>query len=376
MKIVHTPARVYPYIGGIENYVYSLSKELVRSGHSIKIICAAEPSFKDRRKSHLDGIEIRRLNYPIKIANTNITPGLPGALLREDFDLIHTYLPTPWSADWSGVAAILKNKPLFLSYFNDITGRGINKFIAAIYNLTGLKLLLNRADKIFVAHQDYILSSHFLKKFDRKIIIAPPGVDSEKFKPLDLPKNKENTIFFLSILDRFHFYKGLKQLIISIKSIIDKVPLKLYIGGRGELLGHYKKFVQEQGLEKSIIFLGFIDDAELVKYYNQCDIFVLPSISPVQEGFGMVALEAMACKKPVIVTEIIGVASIVRRENAGVVVRPGDVSALSEALTYLLLHEKERQIMGENAYRLVKEKYTWSRHASIIEKEYLEAAGF
>lgn len=375
MKILQTPARFMPYIGGVENYAYCLSRELIRLGHFVKVVCAAEPYLKGEKKIYLEGIEINRLTCPFKIANTNITPGLPGVLLREDFDLIHTYLPTPWSADWSAVAAILKNKPLFLSYFNDITGNGINKFIATAYNLTGLKLLLNRADKIFVAHQNYIASSPFLHKFSHKIIVAPPGVDLERFKPMDLPKNKENIIFFLSILDKFHRYKGLEYLIMSIKSIIDKTPLKLYIGGGGELLGNYKKLVQEQGLEKSIFFLGFIDDKEIVKYYNQCDIFVLPSISHVQEGFGMVALEAMACKKPVIVTEITGVASTVRSKNAGVVVKPADVNALSEALAYLLLHGKDRQIMGENAYNLVKTEYSWGKHASIVEKQYMEITG-
>ncbi len=68
-------------------------------GHEIKVICANEPPSK--KEETVDGINIKRLYYMTKIANTNITPGFPFALSREDFDIIHTHIPTPWSADWS-----------------------------------------------------------------------------------------------------------------------------------------------------------------------------------------------------------------------------------------------------------------------------------
>ena len=75
MKIVQTPVRFYPFIGGVENYVYYLSKELVKLGHDITVICANEPVSK--KQEAVDGIEIKRLSYFGKIANTNITPQLP-----------------------------------------------------------------------------------------------------------------------------------------------------------------------------------------------------------------------------------------------------------------------------------------------------------
>src|SRR5664280_2480803 len=97
MKIVQTPVRFYPFTGGVENYVYYMSKELVKLGHDVKVICANEPS--SIKEEIVDGINIKRLHYITKIANTNITPGFPFALSSEDFDIIHTHIPTPWSAD-------------------------------------------------------------------------------------------------------------------------------------------------------------------------------------------------------------------------------------------------------------------------------------
>ncbi len=370
MKIIQTPARFYPYIGGTEKVCFYLSRGLVKKGYSVKVICANEPPVGD---AIVDGIQVRRLPYIGKIANTNITPSLLSELSKEQFDIIHTHLPHPWSADISAIAAHFKNKPLFLSYYNDITGSGINKFIADIYNLTALKFLLKRADRIIINHENYLKTSPFLKSFANKIIIAPLGVDSEKFKPQDVAKdNNEKIIFFLSVLDKFHLYKGLDYLLLAIKNFKNRFPLKLYIGGSGELLGYYQKFVDENGLSRNVQFLGFLEEEKLLKYYNLCDVFVLPSISSAQEGFGLVALEAMACKKPVIVTDIVGAAQDIKRENAGIVVKSKSIDELTNALEVVLLNPEKSKQMGENAFNLARKSYSWENYVNVIENEYLQ----
>ncbi len=143
MKIVQTPVRFYPFIGGVENYVYYSSKELVKLGHDVTVICANEPLTK--KKEIVDGIRVKRLSYLGKVANTNITPQLPFTLFKEEFDIIHTHIPTPWSADWSNIVSKLKKKPLVVTYHNDIIGNGIADNIARFYNASALKSLLNEA---------------------------------------------------------------------------------------------------------------------------------------------------------------------------------------------------------------------------------------
>jgi glycosyltransferase involved in cell wall biosynthesis len=160
---------------------------------------------------------------------------------------------------------------------------------------------------------------------------------------------------------------------ILIKQVIQKLPLKLYVGGEGELLPYYQDFVKKNGLDNSVIFLGKLRDEEVVKNYNACDVFVLPSTTSLQEGFGLVALEAMACKKAVIVSAITGVANDVKKHNAGVVVAPCNINELSDALHVVLSDAKLRMGMANNAYGLVNNKYTWDKHAAIVEKEYLKS---
>jgi glycosyltransferase involved in cell wall biosynthesis len=372
MKIVQTPVRFYPFTGGVENYVYYLSRELVKSGIRVKVICANEPI--NKIEDNVEGIQVRRLPYWGKIANTNVTPGLSTALSGEDYDIIHTHIPTPWSADWSALYSRIKNKPLVVTYHNDIIGNGLASLIARIYNSTGLKLVLNRADKIIVTQPGYVQSSSHLNKYQDKIEVIPNGVDVEKFQPQNVSKERLDetpTIFFLSLLDDFHRYKGLDYLIKALKIVKKEVSnIKLIIGGQGVLSEHYQEMADSMGLKENVEFVGFIPDKQIAEYYSKANVFVLPSISSLQEGFGIVALEALGCKTPVITTEIVGVAEDLERVKGGIVVPPRDPEKLAEAIIKILTEEEMQKIMGERGRKLVEEKYTWKGVAFSMEKLY------
>jgi len=370
LKILQTPARFYPFTGGVENYVHNLSKELVDMGHEVTVLCANEP--KSEKEDFLDGIRIKRVSYIGKIANTNITPKLPIEILSEDFDVIHTHLPTPWSADWSAVIAAVKGKPLVLTYYNDIVGEGFAERLAQLYNRINLNFLLKRASKIIIIQPNYLKSSSHLKGFEKKIETIPVGVDLKKFSPDEMITNGK-TLFFLSILDRYHKYKGLQNLLSALMMVKKDVPdVKLIIGGGGELLNHYRRLSGHMHLEENVEFLGFVPEELVAKYYNKCDIFLLPSVSKAQEGFGMVLLEAMACGKPVICTKITGVAEDVRAEGAGLTVDHATPEELVEAISYLLQNRSEAVKMGEAGRKLVEEKYGWGEVARRIEDVYEE----
>lgn len=372
MRIVQTPARSYPFIGGVENYVYNLSKELARLGQEVQIICAREPEAQE--KESRDRIVIKRLSYICKIANTNITPTLPFALFQQEFDIIHTHLPTPWSADWSSIISRLKGRPLVLTYHNDIVGQGHAGQLAKFYNSTALQFLLKTSSKIVVTQDNYMSSSIYLEDYKNKIKVIPNGVDTDRFSPISNRQNIAQTkvLFFLGLLDKYHAYKGLDNLLKALAIVKKELPcVKLVVGGNGELLGHYKDEAASLGLSQNVEFRGFIPDEMLAEYYNQCDAFVLPSVSSEQEGFGIVLLEAMASGRAVISTDIVGVADDVRRFNAGRIVRPKDINALAQAILEVLEDEELAREMGRRGRRLVEEKYNWKK----IGRDMLEIYG-
>jgi glycosyltransferase involved in cell wall biosynthesis len=369
IKILQTPVRFYPFIGGVENYVYYLSRELVKMGHRVQVICANEPP--SPKRAIIEGIKVTRLNYLVKIANTNITPALPYEILNEDFDIMHTHLPTPWSADWSLILSILKKRPLVVTYYNDIRGSGRTDYLARLYNATSLHFLLKNSHKVITLQKDYSRFSPYLAPYQNKIAVVPCGVDTEKFKPAISTEN-QNTLFFLSVLDEFHQYKGLDYLLLSLKTVKKEIPLvKLIVGGKGNLLSHYKAMADSLGLRDNVEFKGFIPDEQLSWYYNQCHAFVLPSISSAQEGFGIVALEALACAKPVITTKIVGVARDLEKTRSGLVIPAKDPEALADAIITILTGDSSRE-MGINGRKLVEAKYTWQKVAQMTENIYRE----
>ncbi len=366
MKILQVPVRFYPYIGGVENYVLNISRALVKRGHRVKVVCANEPRSD---LTQIDGIEIERLPYLCKRANTNLSLSLPIALFKEKFDVIHAHIPTPWSADWSAFHALLRNKPLFLSYYNDIVGEGFNDGLAQIYNRTFLRGVLKIAGKIFILQPDYIKASKYLNPFRDKIEVLPCGIDLNRFAPRYGAK-KPLTIFFLSILDEFHKYKGLMDLLHAVAQVKQKIPnIQLIVGGEGKLKNFYKSLTSALGIQANVEFIGFIPDEDLNRYYQSASVFALPSTTH-QEGFGMVLLEALACGTPVISTPLVGVAQELERYQCGVVVNPHNPTELSSALLDLLTHEKRRQTLAKNGRKLVEEKYSWNRIVEKLEKFY------
>jgi len=368
MKILQTPVRFYPFTGGVEQYVYYLSKELVKIGHQIEVLCANEPPSK--KTEIIEGIKVKRLPYIAKIANTNLTPTLPLEIARSDFEIIHTHLPTPWSADWSMILSKIKNKHLILSYYNDVIGTGFSDYLARFYNSTSLKLLLKAAKKIIIIQEDYQHSSPHLKNYQDKIEVVPCGVDTEKFQPNNSKKGKD-TLFFLSVLDEFHRYKGLDYLLEALKIVKLQIPqVKLIVGGGGNLISFYQGHVKSLNLENNVEFHGFIPDEKLPEYYNQCNAFVLPSISSSQEGFGIVALEALACGKPVISTEIVGIADDIKNNNLGAIVQPCDPDSLAEAIIKVLSDISDSQKMERKCRGVVEKNYTWRYVAKITDKIY------
>lgn len=372
MRILQVPIRFYPHVGGVENYVYAISRELTEMGHEIKVVCANE--LKRNPNETIDGISVRQLPYIGKIAYTNITPGLPCALYNDasNCDLIHTHLPSPWSADWSALVAKARGKPLILTYHNDITADGSAKFIAWIYNATAIKFLLNSVDRIIITQKNYINTSPYIKNYSNKIQIIPCGVNAKKFHPTGIERTP-HLLFFLSVLDENHRYKGLDYLIRALAKVKKNFPrIKLIVGGNGNLIEEYKALARSLGIAEIIEFHGFIPDERIVEYYNKCNAFVLPSISSVQEGFGMVLLEAMACATPIISTDIVGVAEDVRRSGAGIIVPPRDEHAMAEALKIILSDNNLALNMGKNGRELVEEKYTWKCVAETICNVYEE----
>ena len=131
---------------------------------------------------------------------------------------------------------------------------------------------------------------------------------------------------------------------------------KLLLIGTGDLEKDLRRQAAGAGLEGDIVFLGEVSDQEMVAYLHLCDLFVLPSIFR-SEAFGIVQIEAMACGKPVVSTELgTGTSFVNQNRKTGLVVAPNDPAALSQAINYLIDNPDIRKAYGRAGHERV-EKY-------------------
>ena len=125
---------------------------------------------------------------------------------------------------------------------------------------------------------------------------------------------------------------------------------------------HFKRLVEELNVSDNVSFAGEISDAELIRAYQQCDLFVLPNreVDGDFEGFGMVLLEAQACGRPVLAGDSGGTAETMKRGETGLIVDCTSPEPLAEAVIDLLSNPTRLEQMGEAARTWVLERFDWS----------------
>jgi glycogen synthase len=152
-----------------------------------------------------------------------------------------------------------------------------------------------------------------------------------------------------------------------VPKILSKVNAKFIIVGSGYMKEQLLNIVRSMGLEHKVLFQGFLDDATLLKLQKVADVSVVPSLF---EPFGIVALEAMAAKSPVVASDTGGLTEIIQHDVNGVKVYPNNPDSLAWGINKILLDEGYARYIRENAYRTVREKYDWEKIAQDTKRIY------
>jgi len=130
--------------------------------------------------------------------------------------------------------------------------------------------------------------------------------------------------------------------------------------------------VRSMGLEHKVLFEGFMDEMSLLKLQKCSDVSVVPSLF---EPFGIVALEAMAARSPVVASDTGGLSEIIEHDVTGVKVYSNNPDSLAWGITKVLLDQEYAKRIKENAYRRVHEKYNWEKIAQQTKCIYEKVLG-
>ncbi len=207
-------------------------------------------------------------------------------------------------------------------------------------------------------------------QFQNQIRVIPGGVDLSAF-PEEMETSDVNRKYNLEGKKLILFsgkltkYKGVKYLIQAAKNI-DAV---IGIAGDGPERKNLENLVRELRLS-NVRFFGFIDNHKLIKLYYRADICVVPSVW--DEPLGLVVLEAMATKTPVVVTRKGGIPLAVKDGVNGLFIRPRNPKEISEKVNLLLKDESLRTKIGQRARKTIIERFTWEKVAHRYERIYNE----
>jgi glycosyltransferase involved in cell wall biosynthesis len=365
-------------VGGLGQHVADLVPALARRGIEVHLVTPKRAGGQDVEM--LDGFFVHRVEAPVapgedfitQTSNTNLL------LLRASesiiarygpFDLIHNH-------DWLtfGAAREIKGAyrlPLVGTIHATERGRGRGGLHGeAAQRINDIEWQLTYESWRVICCARFMrqeIMDYFGAPED-KLDIIPNGVDPAPFEALNgvdlsgfrgqYARPEEDIVFSVG---RIVVEKGIEVLIRAVPEVLAKRPqVRFVIAGRGPELERLRALVDALGLREHVLMAGFISDADRNRLFKVANCAVFPSL---YEPFGIVALEAMAARTPVVVSEVGGLREVVRHAETGITVYPNNPASCAWGILHTLEHPEWAQMRVENAFRDVETVFNWDNIA-------------
>lgn len=366
-----------PQIGGPATYTVEISRRLMEKGHRVRVVTFADS------KSQVNGLEVLpvRLNYKI-LGPIFRQASLFFTILSASRGMDLLYAQDPVVVGLGALrAGKLLRKPVAVKFVGDVawenavnrgeTGKLLEDFlehpdggwyVKSIKNLQGF--VLRSADRV-------ITPSQYLKK----ILITYYNVPEDNIRvvynsveayPLGKKRAKSGEPALIMV-GRLVPWKRVDEVIRLVPELVQKYPrLKLMVVGSGPEEERLKMLCQEMKVEKHVVFTGRVSREDALELMAGSDLLVLNSV---YEGLPHIVLDAMACRTPVVATNISGTNEVLENGKTGLLVSPGSAEELKDKIIRLLENDELRSRIIESAYQEVRERFTWERNLGLLEKE-------
>ncbi len=213
-----------------------------------------------------------------------------------------------------------------------------------------------------------VMKKEILKYVDREVEVTPFGVDIKQFSPKPVKRIMDEQDIVIGAIKPIEIKYGTDILIHAVKKVSVANPdkqFKLLLVGSGTMREECAKLVNELNMENNVIFTGKVPIEEVPAYHNMIDIYCNISILD-SESFGVSVVEAMACAKPVIVSNVGGLPEVVIQNETGIIIEKKSVDAAAEAIQKLIDDKQLAARMAKKAMLHVHEHYNWENNLKHI----------
>jgi glycosyltransferase involved in cell wall biosynthesis len=366
-------------------------RRLARRGHRMTVVV---PSFEGLGSHSIDDIRVQRFRYatrrmeslthdegaPNKVRNNPLYKllGVPyivsGAAhlaywaARHRFDVLHIHWPFP-HALLPALALTLRDVPRVA------TCHGAE--LAMARRSPAIRRVLRRS--LLDAHVLSCNSTHTRKEVeqicDRSPTIVPygstVGAGGER-APARNPKDPAVLLFSGRLIQR----KGVDFLIRALPLLLRHRAVRLVVTGEGDRRAEWEKLAISLGVGDAVQFTGFVTADRLAELYRSCDVYVHPAIvddGGDTEGLGVVLVEALANRCPVVASNVGGIVDVIRHEETGLLVPEKDVGALTSAILRLLDDPPLARRLGDAGRAFAVRHFDWERITDQTEDLYYQA---
>lgn len=235
--------------------------------------------------------------------------------------------------------------------------------------------------RILKAADQILSTSHIMKEEtlryvspDSDVYVTPFGVDTSRFVPASAANVPKNTVT-VGTVKKLRARYGVDVLIRAFAEarmrLSDEFDVRCIIVGEGPQREELESLAQTLGVSESVEFVGRVPHDDVPGTLRSMDIFAALSVSD-DESFGVAMIEASAMELPVVSTRIGGIPEVVRDDETGILVPPGDVSAAADAIERLVRDTELRSRLGHRGREFVRERYDWANTAARMSEIYRE----
>jgi len=388
LRILQLCTRFPPGMGGVETHVHAIATELKARGHDVQVFTSdllTETPFKridpeDPQYDSVDGVPVKRFKARglSGDAQYSFMPAMMNAVMAEKADIVHAHsygffqTHIALAARRMGHARFVITPHFHPEWASGKTAK--RKFLRRVYDRVVGGPTLGAADAVICVSRGEAASVQELGFDPGAIRIIPNGIPASLLTlepdPYLFAKAYKAEHPLVLFVGRLAENKGLDVLVKAAGAVIKARPEVRFAlvgedGGMGKAVAAQARAL---GISGNFLLTGRIeDDAMFRSAFAACDIFVLPSVF---EAFGIVILEAMAMGKPCVATKVGGIPDLVNDGRTGLLVEPGDHSALAKALLSLLDDPKTAAEMGEAGRKEVGTGFTWPKIVDRLEQVY------